>query len=112
MDTFIALLIMGMIIAYAIMDGIFLGRAEGVVEKMEDGDDKITLTMVARNGKYVVMSFEKPVKKLGGGYDLEEIRKINFVGKKCVAHLIKQNRIDRFYIIEDNRKVKIPKVKS
>jgi hypothetical protein len=104
---------MGMTVAYAVIDGFLLGRAEGIVKNVEDEGDKITLTMIAKNGKYVVMSFEKPVRKLGGGYDLEEIRKLNFVGKRCIAHLIKQNRIDRFYIVDENgKKTKIPKIKA
>lgn len=104
---------MGMIVTYAVIDGFLLGRAEGIVEKVKDDGDKIILSIIARNGKYVVMSFEKPVKKLGGGYDLDEIRKLNLVGKRCVAHLIKQNRIDRFYIVDEHgKKTKIPKIKA
>ena len=112
MTTVIIIILLAMMGAYAVMEGVLLGRAEGIIQKVEDKEDKIMVYMVARNGKYVVMTFETPVKKLGGGYDLDKIRSLDLVGKRCVVHLIKQNRVDKFYLIENGKKVVIPKIKD
>jgi hypothetical protein len=106
-------IIMILVVIYAVVEGFLLGRVEGIVKKVEEKDDKIFVYMIARNGKWVVMTFEQPVKKLGGGFDLDEIRKLDLIGKRCVAHLIKQNRVDKFYIIQKNgEKLEVPKIKN
>ncbi len=112
MDFVFVAIVMGLTVMYMIIEGILLGRAEGVIQKVVDEQDKIMVSMIAKNGKYVVFTFEKPVKKLGGGYDLDAIRRLPLVGRRCIVHLIKQNRVDKFYLFDNGEKKLVPKVKE